>query len=180
MSTSLIEKAKEYATKMHSETNHTYDGKPYTTHLQMVFDYAMKYRHLLPTEVAESVLASAWTHDTIEDCRVTYNDVNNELGETVAEITYALTNEKGKNRRERANSKYYKGIRETPYATFIKLCDRLANASYSKSINSRMIEAYQKEQGRFESQLRNSDEDEVWNDNKYTVMWNELNEILND
>jgi (p)ppGpp synthase/HD superfamily hydrolase len=102
------------------------------------------------------------------------------LGVTVAEITYALTNEKGKNRKERANAKYYKGIRETPYATFIKLCDRLANVSYSKSVNSKMIEAYQKEQGGFECQLRYYDEFEACDDDMYAVMWAELNEMLND
>jgi (p)ppGpp synthase/HD superfamily hydrolase len=180
MATNLIERAKEYATKLHAETNHTYDGKPYTTHLYLVFSYAEKYIHLVSSEVAESVLASAWTHDTIEDCRVTYNDVKSELGTTVAEITYALTNEKGKNRKERANAKYYKGIRETPYATFIKLCDRLANVSYSKSVNSKMIEAYQKEQGGFECQLRYYDEFEACDDDMYAVMWAELNEMLNN
>ena len=47
------------------------------------------------------------------------------------EIVYALTNDKGRTRAERAGEKYYKGIRETPYAPFVKLCDRLANVTYS-------------------------------------------------
>ena len=48
-----------------------------------------------------------------------------------AEIVYALTNDKGRTRAERAGEQYYAGIRETPYAPFIKLCDRMANMSYS-------------------------------------------------
>ena len=47
------------------------------------------------------------------------------------EIVYALTNDKGRSRAERAGEKYYQGIRETPYAPFVKLCDRLANITYS-------------------------------------------------
>lgn len=48
-----------------------------------------------------------------------------------AEIVYALTNDKGRTRAERAGEKYYQGIRETPYAPFVKLADRLANITYS-------------------------------------------------
>jgi hypothetical protein len=71
-----------------------------------------------------------------------------------AEIVYALTNEKGRTRHERAGEKYYKGIRETPYAPFVKLCDRLANVTYSCSIDSgrdghRMREVYKSEMGVF-------------------------------
>ena len=81
---------------------------------------ACKYIHLLPNNrVISEVLAACWVHDVIEDCRETYNDVKNVLGERVADIAYALTNEKGKTRKERANDKYYEGIRNTPFALII-------------------------------------------------------------
>jgi (p)ppGpp synthase/HD superfamily hydrolase len=153
-SSELVSKAREYATLKHFETNHKYDGQPYDVHLQMVYDFAVKYIHLLPNnKVASDVLAACWVHDVIEDCRQTYNDVKNVLGITVADIAYALTNEKGKNRKERANDKYYSGIRNTPYAAFIKICDRLANSTYSKQSGSSMINAYKKENKEFKEQL---------------------------
>ncbi|MBR1412444.1 MAG: hypothetical protein IJ577_04880, partial [Prevotella sp.] len=66
---------------------------------------------------------------------------------------YALTNEKGRTRAERAGEKYYQGIRETPYAPFVKLCDRLANITYSCSgvdgSNLRMKEVYKSEMPHF-------------------------------
>ena len=70
------------------------------------------------------------------------------------EIVYALTNDKGRNRAERAGEKYYQGIRATPYAPFVKLCDRLANVTYTCSIDSgksgsRMREVYKGEMGHF-------------------------------
>ena len=70
------------------------------------------------------------------------------------EIVYALTNDKGRTRSERAGEKYYQGIRETPYAPFVKLCDRLANVTYSCSIDSgrdgnRMREVYKSEMAGF-------------------------------
>ena len=150
----LISNAKEYAILKHFETNHKYDGNPYDVHLQMVYDFACKYIHLLPNNrVISEVLAACWVHDVIEDCRETYNDVKNVLGERVADIAYALTNEKGKTRKERANDKYYEGIRNTPFADYIKICDRMANVKYSKDKGSRMIEVYRKENEEFKKQL---------------------------
>jgi len=60
-----------------------------------------------------------------------------------------VTNEKGKNRAERANKRYYDGIVETPGATFVKLCDRFANLRYGKMMKSPMFEKYKKEQDHF-------------------------------
>ena len=153
-SSELVSKAREYATLQHFKTNHQYDGKPYDVHLQMVYDFACKYAHLLPdNKTISEVLAACWVHDVIEDCRQTYNDVKNVLGERVADIAYALTNEKGKTRKERANDKYYEGIRNTPFAAYVKICDRLANVTYSKQSGSKMIEAYKKENDDFKKQL---------------------------
>ena len=153
-SSELVSNAKEYAILKHFETNHKYDGNPYDVHLQMVYDFACKYIHLLPNNrVISEVLAACWVHDVIEDCRETYNDVKNVLGERIADIAYALTNEKGKTRKERANDKYYEGIRNTPFADYIKICDRMANVKYSKDKSSRMIEVYRKENEEFKKQL---------------------------
>ena len=98
-------------------------------------------------------LRATWGHDLIEDCRVSYNDVKNHLGQEAADIIYAVTNEKGKNRSERANNKYYEGIRNTPGAVFVKLCDRIANVQYSKMTKSRMFEMYEKELDSFISRM---------------------------
>ena len=62
-----------------------------------------------------------------------------------AEIVYALTNEKGRNRHERANDKYYEGIRNTKYAPLVKACDRLSNYEFAKATKSRMVKMYESE-----------------------------------
>ena len=59
---------------------------------------------------------------------------------------------------------YYKGIRETPYAPFVKLCDRLANVTYTCSIDSgkdgnRMREVYKGEMDHFLSSIRADSDD---------------------
>lgn len=172
MKTELIEKAKAYGIKCHFDVNQKYDGdKPYSHHLEMVYEYAKKYSYLLTDEYSiELAFASAWTHDVIEDARQTYNDVVKELGVDIAEITYALTTEKGKNRQERANSAYYAGIRQIKCAVFIKICDRLANVSYSKKTDSRMLEVYSKEHEHFYNELYSVD---------FNDMWAEMRDLLN-
>lgn len=149
----LEENAKNFAVNCHQSTNHLYDGFPYEFHLNMVVETAKKFIHLIPHKNRETVIAACWAHDTIEDTRVTYNDVKLTLGEDVAEIVYALTYEKGKTRKERANEKYYKEIIETPFAGFVKICDRIANAQYSKTQENNMLDIYRHEFEDFEHWL---------------------------
>lgn len=117
----------------------------------MTVSYVSRYGYLVAETEADILIlyASAFLHDTIEDARMTYNDVvkflkefkgggfvlpegvRQHLEDQVPEIVYALTNEKGRNRGERANDLYYQGIRQTKFASFIKMCDRLANIQYT-------------------------------------------------
>lgn len=164
-----------FAIEAHSKTNHLYDGMPYSVHLAMVANYAYKYFkdiHLYE-DYQDTIISACWLHDTIEDCRLTYNDVRQVAGEDVAEIVYALTNEKGNDRKERASESYYKGIIATPFARYVKFCDRLANVRHSKDTKSRMLDVYRKENDSFLSNMRLSE-----NELEFTEMINELNELL--
>ena len=144
----------EWCLEQHSSTNHFYDEYlPYEFHLRMVVQAAKDFEKLIPVSKRYTVIMAAWGHDLIEDTRVSYNDVSKNLGEEVADIIYAVTNEKGKNRKERANEKYYEGIRKTSGAVFVKLCDRIANVQYSKMTKSRMFEMYKEENLKFEKML---------------------------
>jgi len=158
--------------EQHTKTNHFYDTYlPYRFHLEMVDNVAEQFEHLLDDKhdyftgeeikynrdntisLREACRMATYSHDLIEDARVSYNDVKDKLGYEAADIVYAVTNEKGKTRKDRANDKYYEGIRNTPGATFVKLCDRIANVQYSKLTKSRMFEMYKKENEHFMSQL---------------------------
>lgn len=165
------EKAKFYAEFWHSQVNQFYDGEPYSVHLQSVVKYAKKYLHLIPENDRKFVVAACWLHDTVEDCRKTYNDNKLLFGETVANIVYALSNEKGRNRAERANAKYYQGINNTLYAPFCKICDRLANVEYSKSVQSSMLQKYKKENKSFVAHFEQYK-------NEYGAMFNELESLF--
>lgn len=162
-------KARKFAFKSHSSTNHNYDGLPYRVHLRMVLQFAKKYINLIPEDKREIVLAACYVHDAIEDCRLTYNDVKEVLGVEVADIVYALTNDKGKNRKQRAGENYYRGIRETEFATFVKLCDRFANLNYSTLRGSRMSDMYKKEMPHFIKSIYDSKYDVMFEDLKMAV-----------
>ena len=139
-----LEEIKESAHTLHEHVNQHYDKvHPYGFHLDMVTASVFKYGHLVCQEERDvlPLFFGAYYHDSIEDARLTYNDVNkiahrwmgDRQSYMAAEIVYALTNDKGRTRAERAGEKYYQGIRETPYAPFVKLADRLANITYSCS-----------------------------------------------
>lgn len=168
---SLIDRAIEYAKACHQGTNHLYDGQDYyILHLKKVVHYANKYAPMYLNEnEIETVVAACLCHDVIEDCRQTYNDVKKAVGERVANIVYAVTNEKGKTRSERANIKYYQGIRNVPFATYVKLCDRLANVDYSLATHSKMLEVYRSEANFMRKQLDYG---------TYKQMWIELEKML--
>lgn len=156
----VIGQIKASAHQLHEHVNQTYDKvHPYGFHLDMVVQSVYRYgyevcaseRDVLP------LFFGTYFHDSIEDARLTYNDVkksaqrwmDEDQAYMAAEIVYALTNDKGRTRAERAGERYYQGIREAPYAPFVKLADRLANVSYSfthsNEANAHMKGVYQQE-----------------------------------
>ena len=114
---------------------------------------------------------AAYYHDSIEDARLTYNDVMRTARKYMdephalmaTEIVYALTNDKGRTRAERAGDRYYQGIRTTPYAPMVKLADRLANMTYSNQntneANRRMQKVYSDEWPHFIGQITVKNDD---------------------
>jgi (p)ppGpp synthase/HD superfamily hydrolase len=173
----------DWCIAQHTNTNHYYDKYlPYEFHLRMVDHVASQFEHLLDTtkdiqtgktfdELSNARLGfvslrmaarkAVWGHDLIEDCRISFNDCVNHLGKDAAEIVYAVSNEKGKNRKERANDKYYQGIIRVPGAIFVKLCDRIANVQYGKMTGSGMFDKYKKENDNFINSLGYSPDHEL-------------------
>ena len=151
---------------LHASVNQTYEKNlPYEFHLRMAASVLTKYGHLELTDAAEfdTLYAAVYFHDSIEDARLTYNDLkkiffrlNGEAGCDIhvvdaAEMVYALTNDKGRNRAERAGEAYYAGIRATSHAPFLKMCDRMANMQFSTLLYpiSPMVAVYEEELNHF-------------------------------
>lgn len=168
----ISEIAMVHSIRAHKAVNHKYDGHSYTYHLKSAVNVGFDFLYLIPKKDQDNVIAGIWEHDSIEDANLTYNDLIKVTNEIVANIAYACSNEKGKTRDERANAKYYTGIRETEYATFVKLCDRIANVKYSKENKSRMFDVYKKEYQHFKESLY------VKKNDRYMPMWIYLEDLL--
>lgn len=167
-----IERFEATAFELHARVNQKYgEILPYGFHLKLTASYVSRYGYLVAENEKDVLIlyAAAYLHDTIEDARMTFNDlvkfiaefkvpdlilpeeVQQQICRDVPEIVYALTNEKGRNRKERANEAYYKGIRETKFASFVKMCDRLANIQYTTMyfFANRMLDIYRREHDQF-------------------------------
>lgn len=137
----LIKKAMEFASKAHS--NKTYDEFPYFKHLQDVFnvlDSCPEYKDDI------DILCSAFLHDCMEDCGVSYSDLKKNFNENIAEIVFGMTDEMGRNRKEK-KLKTYPKLRSNPDSIVVKLADRIANMEHSLSQgkDSSFFEMYRKE-----------------------------------
>lgn len=167
---------REWALNAHNDTNHYYDDYlPYEFHLRMVVHNVWRYIHNIydPNNHDETiknvvvVVNGGWGHDTIEDARQNYNAVKKMAGILVAEIVRACTNYgRGRDRDERMPDYIYKEIFDTLFATFVKLCDRMANVQYSKMTGSSMFDKYKKEHKHFKHML--------YVEGQYEDMWEDL------
>ena len=149
----IYEEAKMYAIRMHGLQD--YDGFPYHKHLQDVESVLRKFGYI-------KLIVPGWLHDVLEDAPVSYNDIKKHFGIEVAEIVYCVTDELGRNRKER-KVKTLPKIKSNPYAIIIKLADRIANVEHSIKHNSRMFLMYEKEYNEFKKALQiEGHADEMW------------------
>ncbi len=179
----------KYCYEAHAKTNHFYDSYlPYKFHLDMVANAYIQFKHLLDDKEvcgtlvydgadydmteSKACFLACYGHDLIEDARQSYNDVYGVMGPQAADIVYAVTNDKGRNRKERAGEKYYEGIRQIEGAVFVKLCDRIANVQYGKLTKSRMFKTYKEENPTFIKALGYKD------DHRFKEMFDYLNSLF--
>lgn len=157
--------------------NQKYGGNlPYSFHLKAVEAQGDQFIYLIGNDVVSNpdnhrssdvllryvVVGALIAHDALEDSRLTYNNLvdiftedfqNPVAGIMTADIIYCVTDEKGKNRGERKNEKYYKELKENKLSVFVKLADISANTLYSKLTGSSMYEKYKKEFPEFKEKV---------------------------
>jgi len=162
-----LEMALMVAEKEHA--NQSYDIFGYMYHIKMVVKIAQQLGY------DETIQVACALHDVMEDGSISYNDLKKYFGEEVSELVYAVTDESGRNRKER-KTKTYPKIRILWKAVAVKLCDRIANMIHSAEYSPNMISMYKKEHASFKEALTNPDHptDEL---NK---AWDEIERILGD
>jgi (p)ppGpp synthase/HD superfamily hydrolase len=113
-----IKDVKHFAANCHS--GQMYGKKPYVTHLDDVYNIAKRFTD------DKDILTACYLHDVLEDTNCTYKALVLMFGENVAEIVYAVTDEMGRDRKERKEKTYPK-IAKNEKAITLKVCDRIAN-----------------------------------------------------
>lgn len=169
MNTPLIRFARYYAAVKHAGQQYS-GGLPYTHHLAAVEAVLRRFgvggEEAQPNNlVDEAYLAAAWLHDVMEDQGVKKKEISELFGERVAELVFAVTNEKGENRKIRHALTYPK-IRETRGATCLKLADRIANVEHGGN----QVGMYRKEHEDFRRNLYVAGQNEI--------MWAHLDGLL--
>jgi len=159
------ERALLVADKAHA--NQTYDIYPYGYHLRQVVKITEELGY------DESIVVAAALHDTLEDTELSYNDLKKAFGLEVAEIGYCVTDELGRDRKERKEKTYPK-IRSNWKAVVVKICDRIANMQQAKLYNSRLYEIYQNEHDDFCKHIMNTEHPQ----NETNKAWQKLNNLI--
>jgi guanosine-3',5'-bis(diphosphate) 3'-pyrophosphohydrolase len=166
----MIEKMKELAFKMHNQpsASQRYGNAPYSIHLEAVVEVMKRFIYYISEDKREIVYAAGYGHDLIEDTEISESYLINNFGYEVADIIYRVSNERGRDRKER-NFKTYPKIWRNDLAIFVKLCDRIANTTNSKNSGHSMYKKYQLEYPIFRYALKVRD--------LYPDMWKELDEL---
>lgn len=158
----IYDRADNYCNQKYGE------NLPYSFHLKCVEAQGEKFINLvregnvlnIKNEFAktvsykDTVRAGLSCHENLEDFRMSYTDTrdlandmfeNYIVAEMIADISFCVTDEKGKTRKTRKSDKYYQELSENSLAVFVKLADISANTLYSKLTNSSMYQKYKSE-----------------------------------
>lgn len=129
-----IAKAAAYAAQKHNGQFRKDGVTPYFYHCAMVAYFVQKYCSYPGNYYdIEDMICAAYLHDVVEDCGVTFEEVESEFGETIAGYILGLTNVYTKeaypnmNRAARKRAEFLRIANLNHRVKSIKLADRLAN-----------------------------------------------------
>ncbi len=151
-----LEAAQALATTAHE--GQMYGDQPYTKHLAEVVGVLQRF-HIDDTDL----LVAAWLHDVVEDTETTLESIELMFGRRVRTLVHCVTNEEGKNRKER-HEKTYPKIVANDDAITLKLADRIANTEASIMQNDEnKMKMYAKEYAAFRAMLhKKGTHDSMW------------------
>lgn len=122
--------------------NQTYDEIfPYHKHLDDVVDVLKRFGF------SGKFIVGGYLHDIIEDTSLSYNKVKRHYGLEVAEMVYCVTDELGRDRKEKKEKTLPKTA-SNPDGIILKLADRIANIEHGGK-----IDMYEKEYDDFKKAL---------------------------
>jgi len=137
----LINNARQFAIESHG--GQLYGEHPYEKHLTDVVQVLQQ--HSGDFYFPDRVFAAGWLHDVVEDTSAKLRHVYDLFGDDTGELVFAVTNENGRNRKEKTVKTMLKVREGGTLALAVKLADRIANSRFSKANGSPQFEMYKKE-----------------------------------
>jgi (p)ppGpp synthase/HD superfamily hydrolase len=165
--TMMYQKAILFAIEAHKDQ--MYGKFPYISHLMSASMTATRFGcSIVDAENGIYQHCGLILHDSMEDAGVKFRSIKNEFGERVAEMVFGMTDEIGRNRKER-HEKTYPKIKANKDSLFGKLCDRITNAEQSARERSRQMDMYRTEHPEFREALYIEE---------HKAMWDHLEKVL--
>ena len=161
---SLIIKAQTIAILAH--TGQKYGNRPFIEHPKDVARLAEKYGF------SNTVIAAAWLHDTEDSTTITLTTLEYNFPSTLINLVFAVTDEPGKNRKERALKTLPKIRVFGSDAVGLKLCDRLSNVQAAIRDKSSLLNMYKKEYPEFKKIL--------YKEGEHEELWRKLDSLLTE
>ena len=124
----LIYRAMMFAREAHKDHVRKYTNEPYITHLAEVAGIVASTLHTDAVGYEEAV-GVAWLHDTVEDCGVTLQEIEDRFGTTVAIGVSGLTDTETGNRAERKAKGRERLTACSGWIQTIKCADLISNTS---------------------------------------------------
>jgi len=122
----MILKAIQFAAEAHRDQIRRSTGLPYILHPISVMELVQKW--IPDSKHLEELKIAALLHDTLEDCDVTYHQIEREFTPLVASIVLELTSNQDQVREIGKNLYLIKKmISMRPYSFTLKLLDRMSN-----------------------------------------------------
>lgn len=119
-----LAKAIEFGTDRHKTQTRLFSGAPYFTHLSRVASIVKQYTQ------DEEIIMAAYLHDTVEDTKTSYEEIEEQFGPRVAALVKELTNV-DEQIQAMGKPQYHlqKMTTMSDDALLIKLADKLDNTS---------------------------------------------------
>lgn len=123
----LAFRAMQFARHVHRDQVRKYTGNPYAEHLGEVAGIAVTVAGQYAPLDPQVIVATAWLHDSMEDCGVLLETLQAEFGEEVAQGVLLLSDLETGNRAQRKAASRERLSRAPAWVQSIKVADLISN-----------------------------------------------------
>ena len=135
-------KAQKFAFEAHKDQKRKYTGEPYFNHCEEVANIVSSVEHTV------EMIAAAYLHDTVEDCGILIEEIEQKFGTIVADLVRDLTDisqpEDGNRAARKAIDREHTA-KASPFAKTIKLADLISNSKSITELDPDFAKVYLKE-----------------------------------